>query len=163
MNLAPGTYIFFGLHITCYKTIMFGWVYEQMPQAWVWAHHISIFVRLLPDHRILTLFRPSLILWEQDWERARFQIGVSGLILLIMEGRLRHATVLPAFHWVRYINAYNCKPLLLHFRPPSCNNSYRKDLTGPACGNKMGVTSAWDLYSCFENINFLKFTLAQLL
>ena len=27
--------------------------YEQMPQAWVWAHHISILVRLLPDHRIL--------------------------------------------------------------------------------------------------------------
>ena len=27
------------------------WIYEQMPQAWVWAHHISILVRLLPDHR----------------------------------------------------------------------------------------------------------------
>ena len=28
-----------------------GYIYEQMPQAWVWAHHISILVRLLPDHR----------------------------------------------------------------------------------------------------------------
>ena len=28
-------------------------LYEQMPQAWVWAHHISTLVRLLPDHRVL--------------------------------------------------------------------------------------------------------------
>ena len=28
-------------------------VYEQMSQAWVWAHHISTLVRLLPDHRVL--------------------------------------------------------------------------------------------------------------
>ena len=32
----------------------------------------------------------SLILGEQDWDRANFQIGVSDLIKLIMEGRLRH-------------------------------------------------------------------------
>ena len=29
---------------------------------------------------------------EQDWDRASFQIGVSGLIQLLTEGRLRHAS-----------------------------------------------------------------------
>ena len=34
----------------------------------------------------------SLILGEQDWDRASFQIGVSDLIQLITEGRLRHTS-----------------------------------------------------------------------
>ena len=29
------------------------YIYEQTPQAWVWAHHISTLVRLLPDHCVL--------------------------------------------------------------------------------------------------------------
>ena len=39
----------------------------------------------------------SLILGEQVWDRASFQIGVSDLIPLITEGRLRHASG-PAQH-----------------------------------------------------------------
>ena len=50
----------------------------------------------------LTLFRPSLILGEQDWDRASFQIGVSDLILLITEGRLRHASV-PAHYNIKSV------------------------------------------------------------
>ena len=48
---------------TCFKTCgknscfffkrVENYSYEQMPQAWVWAHHISTLVRLLPDHRII--------------------------------------------------------------------------------------------------------------
>ena len=45
----------------------------------------------------ISLFRPSLILGEQDWDGASFQIGVSDLIQLITEGRLGHA-IGPAQH-----------------------------------------------------------------
>ena len=40
----------------------------------------------------LTLLRPSLILGEQDWDRASFQIGESDLIKLTTEGRPWHAS-----------------------------------------------------------------------
>ena len=39
----------------------------------------------------LTLCGLLLILGDQDWDRASFQIGVSDLIQLLTEGRLRHA------------------------------------------------------------------------
>ena len=41
--------------------------------------------------------RPLLILEVQDWIRASFQIGVSVIIQLLAEGRLRHASG-PAQH-----------------------------------------------------------------
>ena len=43
-----------------------------------------------------------LILGDQDWDRASFQIGESDLILLIMEGRLRHASV-PAHYNIKSV------------------------------------------------------------
>ena len=46
----------------------------------------------------LTLFRPTLILGEDDWDRESFQIGVSDLIQLIMEGRLRHPSGLAQYN-----------------------------------------------------------------
>ena len=46
-------------------------------------------LKLIKTFNSLSTF---LILVEQDWDRASFQIGVSDLILLIREGRLRHAS-----------------------------------------------------------------------
>ena len=54
--------------------------------------------------RHLTLFRSSLILGEQDWDRVSFQTEVSGLIHLIMVGRLRHASGPAHIHRVCYID-----------------------------------------------------------
>ena len=49
---------------------------------------VTLNINFIPQQR--TLFRPSLILGEQEWERASFMIRVSGLIQFITEGRLRH-------------------------------------------------------------------------
>ena len=51
----------------------------------------------------LTLFRHSLILGEQNWEGASFQSEVSGLLHIITEGRLRHASGPAQIHRVHYI------------------------------------------------------------
>ena len=54
--------------------------------------HTVVRVSIGLKNILLTLFQPSLTVGEQDWERASFQIGVSGLVQLLMEGRLRHAS-----------------------------------------------------------------------
>ena len=43
--------------------VPFKYCYEQTPQAWVWAHHISTLVRLLPDHRVVYM-KNSVPLYE---------------------------------------------------------------------------------------------------
>ena len=55
------------------------------------SHTVVVTVSIGLKNILLTLFQPSLTVGEQDWERASFQIGVSGLVQLLMEGRLRHA------------------------------------------------------------------------
>ena len=74
-------------------TVFMKWlseIYRRFLVRWPHWTSISFFNKDLNKH--LTLFPPSLILGEQDWDRARLQIGVSDLIQLITEGRFRHAS-----------------------------------------------------------------------
>ena len=58
------------------------------------------FIHQQPSNKHLTLCQLFLILGEQEWGRASFQIGESDLIPLIREGRIRYC---PVIQQVRYI------------------------------------------------------------
>ena len=59
----------FPLNFPQMSKLFFQTTYEQMPQAWVWAHHISILVRLLPDHRI---FLGGFLILDINSQLSRF-------------------------------------------------------------------------------------------
>ena len=69
------------MHVTSFSSISYCSNSEYWAQKHVQSGNIQF--NSLPTF---------LILGEQDWDRASFQIKVSDLILLISEGRLRHAS-----------------------------------------------------------------------